>query len=191
MGLFKKEKEICPICQSEMGFFTATELENGKICDKCAKKIKQSLGEDINFYDMSIEEAEMHINAENERLDEIFGKIAATDIFEVYMNTVLNPKALDVGIKKAKELKGKIAVLGAVKRGTFFAGDKVLIIDGERETAAEVYGVYENLDDMSIYELIAAGNRKKGIDEKIDSSYIVFSTPELIAPGNRAFVIKK
>lgn len=117
--------------------------------------------------------------------------------FEIYMSEVLELKASVVGIKKAKELKSKICVLGMVTSGTFFAEDEVVVVSAAGETPTSLYGVYENINalsgcvkPMTVGDIIAAGNRRKGIPEGMES-YIVLNIEADDFPEGRTHIIKK
>ena len=193
MGLFSKKddnKKSCPICGGKMGFLSSEIVEDGEICDNCAEKIRPMLADEEVLSRITIEEAKNKMAGIERRVNEIANATGASAIFEIYMAEILEPKMGVVGIKKAKEHKGRIGIQGCVNMGAFMNGDSVVIISGETETEATIYGVYEAIDRMDLDEIISTGSRKKGITEGMQS-YIVLAEEGLIPPDGSAKIIKK
>ena len=153
MGLFsKKEKEKCPICGKEMTFFSKTLIADGAICDDCVKMLRGQFDIEsywVGRYDgtyrqkfddplagLTTEDIRAIIAEKKEsqaaaaaQYGGSYGSLfKAEDVFSIA------PKPLEVGIKRAKELKDKLVVRGMILTGALNKGDEVTVIHGGSET---------------------------------------------------------
>ena len=140
MGLFgkkKKEAEQCPICGKKISFFSGLAILDGTICDDCEKMVRAQF--DIEEYwknygccewnrttsnplkAMTVEEIKEMINEkkaeQTQVVEEIGGDYAA--IAKVEKTFSIAPKAMDVGLKRAKALKNKIVATSYIMSGEF------------------------------------------------------------------------
>ncbi len=181
MGLFgkkNKEKEKCPICGGEMGFFSSELLKDGTICPECAKTLRgiydvehwtveradgtlwQKQYDTLN--DLTIEEARQYITAARQEQSEAVAALGQdySAIFKVEETFTIAPKALDVGLKRSKLLKDKTVVKGLVQAGTFTRDDSVTILHGEQKIETKLLAVYE-CDGVSDFDTELGANMCK------------------------------
>ena len=160
MGLFdKKEKKKCPICGGELKFFDSLTVADGEICADCEKKIrgkfdieeywKQKWGttgyerddyklqRDDPLQGMSVAAIKDMIDTMKAQQAEILEELGSTyaNIAKVGNCFTIAPKPLDVGMKRAKELKNKYVATSEIISGEFSRGDEVTVTtDGEDVT---------------------------------------------------------
>ena len=149
MGLFsKKEKEKCPICGKEMTFFSKTLIADGAICDDCVKMLRGQFDIEsywVGRYDgtyrqkfddplagLTTEDIRAIIAEKKEAQAAAAAQYGGTyeNLFKVEDLFTIAPKPLDVGLKRAKELKDKLVVRGMILTGAFTKGDEVTILRG-------------------------------------------------------------
>ncbi len=149
MGLFsKKEKEKCPICGKEMTFFSKTLIADGAICDDCVKMLRGQFDIEsywVGRYDgtyrqkfdgplagLTSEDIRAIIAEKKEAQAAAAAQYGGTyeNLFKVEDLFTIAPKPLDVGLKRAKELKDKLVVRGMILTGAFTKGDEVTILRG-------------------------------------------------------------
>lgn len=154
MGLFgkkKKEAEQCPICGKKISFFSGLVISDGTICDDCEKMVRAQFNIEEYCYRredwkqttsdplkaMTVEEIKEMINEkkaeQTQVVEEIGGDYAA--IAKVEKTFGIAPKAMDVGLKRAKALKNKIVATSYIMSGEFSRGDEVTVsLDGANIT---------------------------------------------------------
>ncbi len=127
-----KEKPKCPICGSEMGFFSKTELSNGAICDKCVERAQSLIGNRL-IAEMSVEAVKAVIAEEDELNAKLVGAFGGEypNLFKAEFAHPISPKATDVGIARAKAMQGAFAVKGTVISGSFDKGPVTVIRGGQ------------------------------------------------------------
>lgn len=178
MGLFgKKEKQHCPVCGNEMGFFSSTEVADGKICESCYNRYhnpadyeKHSVAYYKDLYDKEAEEVS--------KITEKFGKVSA--ILKVDADEILNLRALDVGIKNANTYNGHDCLRGSVVFGEFKKDCKVFGVHEGEKVTLDLLGFYKDKGDMG--EVIAGSigrNAKVG-----DYGNCIVADPQLMAVGD-------
>ena len=133
-----KEKPKCPICGSEMGFFTKTELADGAICDKCVARTQSLIGNRL-IAEMSIEAVKAVIAEEDEVNAKLVGAFGGEypNLVKVEYVLPISPKATEVGIARAKVFKDSLAAKGTVVSGEFSSGP-VTLIRGSEKISAEL-----------------------------------------------------
>ena len=131
-----KEKPKCPICGSEMGFFSKTELADGAICDKCIARITPLLGDTL-VSGMSIDAVRAVLAEEDQKNAALIGTYgeAFPNLFKVDYVLPISPKATEVGIARAKAFKDSLAAKGTVVSGEFSSGPVTLIRGSETISA--------------------------------------------------------
>lgn len=147
MGLFsKKEKPKCPICGNEMGFFSSTEVKDGKICDSCYKRFTPADNYeklDIAFYKEQFDKDAKQFA----ELQEKFGNFSAA--MKIEEMEILNLKATDVGIKNAKNLNGSTALRGTVIFGEFVKGCKIFGVHAGEKVELNLIDLYKDKGSMT------------------------------------------
>lgn len=161
MGFFgKKEKRHCPICGSEMGVFSMKVIADSEICENCEKMIRGQF--DIEEYwqrkwgtngthredyrlktadplgAMTLEEVREMIALKKQQQAQVaeqYGS-AYSNLARVESTFTIAPKALDVGLKRAKELKGRVVATCLMVSGELKKGDEVTlkVSDGDIQT---------------------------------------------------------
>ena len=145
MALFgrKKEKERCPVCGNEISFFSGIVVRDGTICSDCEKMLRGSF--DIETYyvrrlngtvkrksedplnDMTIEQIKDMIDTQKEQQTRSVSEHGEdfAHLYVVQDYFTIAPKAVDVGLKRARAFKNKLVVRGMVQSGVFEQGDTV------------------------------------------------------------------
>ena len=163
----------CDICGEKLGFLetgfwsiNAKRLADGVICEHCLRKLKfladyrnswipKALHKTSPFHaiynrtphTLKVQEAQTVFEAAQTFAKEELATIGPeyTSYFHMRNACFIEPTALQVGIKRAKQMNSKLVLFGFVQLGQFQKGDKVLICDkdGSREaTVLEAY-VYD------------------------------------------------
>lgn len=133
-----KEKPKCPICGSEMGFFSKTDLSDGAICDKCVARVTPLIGDRL-LSELTVAAAKSKLEEEdkvNASLVAAFGN-EFPNFFKVEYVIPISPKPTEFGIARAKALKDSLAAKGYVVSGEFAAGP-VTVIRGGKQIPAEL-----------------------------------------------------
>ncbi|MBR5430131.1 MAG: hypothetical protein IK116_06335 [Firmicutes bacterium] len=189
MGLFGKKKnadqKTCPLCGGELKFFSSRVLGDGEtICGSCENKVRNNFGlyyqrrregdpeaRDFTVDNYRLDDALRHatlaevreIIAFNEERDRAAAAAYGNfdNMFTVEASFTIAPRAVDVGLNRAKRLKNKTVTQGRAAKGSFRTGDKVLIMDGRQKIDAEVLTAYRNTGEDFQTEL-SANMQKKG-----------------------------
>ena len=206
MGLFgKKEAKRCPICGGEMTFFSSALVADGEICPDCEKKLRGEVqleqywehkfghgykDEDYklktydHLRDLTLDDIRTIFAEKQERREESLEMLGDdyANIFQPEEAFSIEPKPLQVGLKRAKQMKGSCVVRGMAQRGSFDQGDSVLIVhEGEARPA-------------TILELVPCGSldfwtemamHKKHIDEGFPAWFVLSPTDGFVEPGDR------
>ncbi|MBR2783745.1 MAG: DUF4428 domain-containing protein [Firmicutes bacterium] len=216
MGLFgkkkdkEKEQKTCPICGGEIKFFSSRVLADGEtICQNCENKVRNNYGlyyrrrklanpldQDFTIDNYALDDAIRHatlaevkeIIAAQEEADAAavaeYGDFA--NMFTVEDCWTIAPKAVDVGLKRAKLFKNRIVVQGRAAKGSFATGDKVLIMNGSLKTDAEVLQAYKNTGEDFDTEL-KANLQRKGCGSG-EAGWLILDQEQLLPAG--AVVVK-
>ena len=130
MGLFgkkKKEAEQCPICGKKISFFSGLVISDGTICDDCEKMVRAQF--DIEEYWKNYGCCEWNRTTSDPL------KAKADEEIKVEKTFGIAPKAMDVGLKRAKALKNRIVATSYIMSGEFSRGDAVTVsFDGANMT---------------------------------------------------------
>ncbi len=110
--------------------------------------------------------------------NDVAGKVTA--IMKIRDSELLMLRPLDVGLKRAKLLKGKTCARGYVGEGEFAKGDRAILISGGKEHEIELIDVYKGSLHDTTAHLIAAG-MQKNIASKGDLAYLIFDGGEALA----------
>ena len=183
MGLFgKKEKKLCPICGKEMGFLSSKVIADGEICEECENRARRVFG--MHTFTEYERETELHLmkfrdDMSSATLEDIRAiialqekdgeaakeKLAGLGDFTASFTTdaafTIDPKPMDVGLKRAKILKGATVVDGVVQSGEFQNGDTVYIV-GDGKVEATVLECYKR-DASDFQTELSAHMQKKGV----------------------------
>ncbi len=208
MGLFgKKDKEPkrCPICGSEMSFFSSALIADGEICADCEKKLRGDVrleqywerrfghgfrDEDykLKTYDplkeLTLEDVRTIFAEKQERQEESLEMLGDeyANIFQPEEAFTIEPKPLQVGIKRAKMMKGSCVARGMTQRGSFDQGDSVLIIhEGEARPAT----ILELVPCTSLDFMTEMAMHKKHIDEGYPAWFVLDPADGFVEPGDR------
>ncbi|MBO4899165.1 MAG: hypothetical protein J5509_02640 [Lachnospiraceae bacterium] len=154
MGLFSKKIEICPVCGKEMNaglFGDSMVVADGIICGACEKMLRgqfdverhleldgfveggiKEVSEDT-LKALTIDDIRRIVNEKKEKQAEATGAYSGefASILTAEEVFMIAPKPLDVGIKRAKELKERLVVRGLVQAGAFAKGDTVTIVHAD------------------------------------------------------------
>ena len=205
MGLFgkkKKEAEQCPICGKKISFFSGLAISDGTICDDCEKMVRGQF--DIEEYfgtdgygredwklstsdplkAMTVEEIKEMINEkkaeQTQVVEEIGGDYAA--IAKVKKTFSIAPKAMDVGLKRAKALKNKIVATSYIMSGEFSRGDAVTVsLDGANITTT-ILDVIE-CSSASTFKTVLEANFGKHKAKEGVSAWIILDVMEGVDEG--------
>ena len=144
-----KEKKHCPICNNEMTFLKSVALADGTICSDCEAMLRGKYDIDRWWHlrfdgtvkqkshdpllDMSIADVQAIIAEAKQNQAETVGSLGgefsalltADDVFSI------EPKAKDVGVKRAKAYKNRLVVRGMIQSGEFSREDSVVILHGD------------------------------------------------------------
>ena len=204
MGLFKKkEKQLCPICGNELKLLHSLSVADGQICESCEKRIrgqfeieeywKKRFGatgaswEDYKLkqYDPLQEMAIAEIRELVASMDEDQAAILR-DYGSDYANIAkagkcftIAPKAVDVGLKRAKALKNRLVVTAEIVSGEFCRGDGVSVLAGEREFRTSLLDVIE-CSGSSTFETELHANMGKHKASAGSSAWLFLDIQELI-----------
>ncbi len=199
MGLFsKKEKEKCPICGKEMTFFSKTLIADGAICDDCVKMLRGQF--DIESYwarrydgtyrqkfddplaGLTTEDIRTIIAEKKAAQAEAAAQYGGTygNLFKVEDLFTIAPKPLDVGIKRAKELKDKLVVRGMILTGAFTKGDEVTILRGSGTKTVLLDLI--PCDGVTEFETALKANMHKKTAEAGTNAWLILDTAGGIAP---------
>ena len=160
----------CDLCGKKLPFLdtgfwsvNAKWLADGVICGHCLKKmnvlvdyrsswIPEALRKTAPFSAISnravhalrVQEAALVLESVDTFAKEALSAAGAeyTALFHMRNACFIEPTALQVGIKRAKELNGKLVLFGFVQLGQFQKGDKVLIRDKDENREATVLEAY-------------------------------------------------
>lgn len=158
-GKFVPHGKKCDICGKKLaylatGFWSVNSkrLADGVICECCHEKLQllsdycsswipKHLRKTVPFhaiynntpYLLKAQEAKEELNA--------IGP-GYTSFFRMKDACFIEPTALQVGMKRAKQLNNKLVLFGFVQLGRFEQGGRVLILDGKNRRESTVLEVY-------------------------------------------------
>lgn len=97
----------------------------------------------------------------------------------------IEPKPLDVGVKRSKELKGRIVVSGRVKGGTFTKGECVAIVgsDGVVKANTKLLDVIPDGGAVDFNTELNANMHKKTVDLGKDA-WLILDVTEGVSAGD-------
>ncbi len=208
MGLFgKKEKKLCPICGNEMKFLSGVTVDDGQICSDCEKMLrgkfniteywKKRWGTDgfdradyvIKNSDplkvMTIAEIEEMIKSMKEEQREIIENVGSdyANVAKADKCFSIAPKALDVGMKRAKAYKNRIVATSEIITGEFAKDDKVTITTKGNDVTTTILDVIE-CSSSSTFETMLAANTGKHKVGAGTSAWIILDLTEGVSEGS-------
>ena len=109
---------------------------------------------------------------------EFSSQFSCADVFTI------EPKPLDVGIPRAKALKGRVVTLGKVKGGEFAKGDSVAIVkNGTVDAHTKLLDLIPYEDGISFdTELNANMHKTKASFDK--EAWLILDVTEGVGPGD-------
>lgn len=210
MGFFRKI-EICPVCGKEMDggiFGDSMVIADGKICGKCERMLRGEY--DIKRYMermaftsgefrertedplkmMTVEMLRELIREKNEqkesKIEEYSGDyssvLTADEVF------VISPKPLEVGIKRAKELKNRIVVRGMVQLGDFTKGDDIIVDHKGNLTETFILDVIPCSGVVDFMTELKANMHKKDVAQD-QNAWIIIDLENGVSKGD--VIVKK
>ena len=200
MGLFsKKEKEKCPICGKELTFFSKTLIADGAICDDCTKMLRGQFDIEsywVERYDgtyrqkfddplagLTTEDIRTLIAKKKEAQAQAAAQYGGTygNLFKTEDVFSIAPKAMDVGIKRAKELKDKLVVRGMILTGAFTKGDEVTVIHGGVEMKTVLLDLIP-CDGVTEFDTALKANMHKKTGEAGSNAWFILDLTGGVVP---------
>lgn len=208
MALFgkkEKEKTLCPVCGMEMNagiFGDSIAVADGTICGNCERmlrgkydvqryverklfssEIREKTEDPLRAMSVSmIKELIAEIKATQEEALSLHGE-AYSSLLTADTVTMISPKPLDVGLKRAKELKNKLVARGMVQKGQFAAGDIVVIFHEDSEKPVRLLDVIpcSGVSDLALE--LKAKMHKKEVTENLNA-WLILDTDTGIKAGD-------
>lgn len=208
MGLFgKKEKKSCPICGNELKLLSGLVVEDGQICSDCEKKLRGQFniteywkkGWGTTGFDradyvlktkdplkaMTIAEIEDMMHSMKEEQAKIIEEVGSdyANVAKVDKCFSIAPKALDVGLKRAKAFKNKIVATSQIITGEFAKDDTVTVTTDGKDITTTILDVIE-CSNSSTFETMLASNLRKHNAEAGTSAWILLDLTEGVGEGS-------
>lgn len=208
MGLFgKKEKKVCPICGNELKLLSSLPVEDGSICSDCEKMLRGKFniteywekrwGADgfdradyvIKNSDplkvMTVAEIEEMIRSMKEEQAQIIENVGSdyANVAKADKCFSIAPKALDVGMKRAKAYKNRIVATSEIIAGEFAKDDTVTITTNGNDVTTTILDVIE-CSSSSTFETMLAANTGKHKVEAGTSAWIILDLTERVSEGS-------
>lgn len=209
MGLFgKKEKKLCPICGNEMKFLSGLQVEDGQICSDCEKMLrgkfdiseywKKRWGTDgFNRADyvlktsdplkvMTIAEIEEMVKSIKEEQAEIIENVGSdyANVAKADKCFSIAPKAVDVGIKRAKAYKNRIVATSSIITGEFAKDDAVTITTNGNDVTTTILDVIECSSSSTFETMLSAHLGSKHKAGAGTSAWIILDLTEGVSEGS-------
>jgi hypothetical protein len=208
MGLFgKKKMEICPVCGGEMDaglFGDSKAVVDGIICGKCEKMLRGKY--DIQTYvergifdsienakekrddplsHMTVAQIKSLVDDAKAKQAEAVAQMGASysSVLTAELVFMITPKPLDVGIKRAKELKNKLVVRGLVQAGTFKKGDEAVIVHDGSEKSTTILDVIP-CDGVTDFDLALKANMHKKEASADTNAWIITNEESGVKEGD-------
>ena len=184
MGLFsKKEKAKCPICGAEMGFFSSTSINDGKVCDACLEAYGAAYDKASSQLTIAeLQAAKAVKDREAAEAEAKYGKFSGFMKIDAY--ECLDLKMTEVGIKKAKEFKDKMCLRGLVESGTFTDHSVVDAYHNGEKVEIKLLDIYKGKGPMN--DVIASHVGKK-VFGKADYVDIIVEGGQILMEGDLVF----
>ncbi len=207
MGLFgKKEKKLCPVCGNELKLFSSLVVKDGEICKDCENMIRAdynvteywqkrfgSIGDERSDYmakisdpiqNMTVDEIKEMIQTMKEEHEQIMEDVGSdyANVAKAAMCFSIAPKALDVGLKRAKELKNRLVATCQIVAGEFEKGDSVTVTNRGVNTSTKILDVIECSGSSTFSTELNAnmGKHKAGAGK---SAWIILDLSEGVEDG--------
>lgn len=201
MKLFgKKEKKLCPICGNELKLFSSLLVDDGEICSDCEKMIrgqfniteywKQRWGtygyENVDpLKVMTVDEIKKMINSMKKEQAQIIENVGSNyaNIAKADKCFSIAPKALDVGLKRAKAYKNRFVATSQIISGEFAKGDTVTVTTNGKDITTTILDVFE-CSNSSTFETTLAANMGKHKAEAGTSAWIILDLTGDVSQGS-------
>lgn len=208
MGLFgfgKKEKKRCPICGGEMGLFSTKLLRDGEICESCEQMIRgqfdieeywrRRLGTDGRHREdyklvhddpmscMTVDEVRAMIEEKKALSAEAEAEFGFDydNLARVESCFSIAPGPLQVGIKRSRELKGRVVATSMIVSGEMKRGDAVTLISGGWQEQTTVLDVIPCSSSSTFETELGANIGKHKAGEGVNAWVILDVTVDLPA----------
>ena len=185
----KEVKNACPLCGGKAGLLNSVILNDGtSICDKCAAKLRTRYPieerEKLDAFGYVAYKSDGTVktyiyDALNElSLDEVKAAMAEQDMEASKAEEVLGigfsatftagenifriaPKTMDVGMFRAKKLKGALVVEGVVHTGEFAKDDAVVLVHDGVQTPITIFEAHTK--DVGGFEMELKANLSRKV----------------------------
>lgn len=203
----KKRKKSCPICGNELKLFSSLPVEDGEICSDCEKMLRGQFniteywkqrwgttGFDRADYVlktsdplkvMTVAEIEEMIRSMKEEQAQIIENVGSNyaNVAKVDNCFSIAPKALEVGMKRAKAYKNRIVATSQIITGEFAKDDTVTVTTNGKNITTTILDVIE-CSNSSTFETMLASNIRKHNVEAGTSAWILLDLMEDIGEGS-------
>ena len=210
---FVPHSKKCDLCGKKLPFLVtgfwsinAKWLADGVICEHCFRKlhtledyrnswIPKTLRDTTPFcaiynrvaHTLKVQEAESVFKAAEAFAKEKLSAAGAEYISCFHMRNAcfVEPTALQVGIKRAKQMNGRLVLFGFVQLGQFQKGDKILICDknGNREsTVLEAYVYDPDVPENDLEVMLKAHMGKQRLSQW-QTGWLVLDDEQTVAAG--------
>ena len=181
----KKEKELCPLCGGEMGFFSKTSIGDGAICDKCVARIDSTI--DLGgamLSSMKLDDLKALIEEDKKKTDAVIARFGGkyANIFKVDDVITISPSATEVGIARSKAMKNSVVAKGVVIAGGFESGD-VCVSRGGAETPANLVEAVPYESGSDVGQVIAA-HMYKGAVTAVKPAWMILASGADVGIGD-------
>lgn len=202
----------CCLCDRRLGFFctglwstNARHLADGALCRRCHDRLRELVYHkhewmsaeqltcarwkrcsDTTWQQMSAQTARELIALKEQRDQSILAACGpdAQALFRVQESFRIEPTAYQVGVLRARRMRGRAVVYGPVDEGVFRRKDAVRIHDGDAVFHAAVIEAYrDDLVNSFQVHLSARGGRQRLTDGQ--TGWLILDWPEEISPGAR------
>ncbi len=207
--LFKREKETCPLCSEPLGLLNSIVLGDGSsICNKCANGLRsvfpiEEREEEDEFGDV-VYNSQGNVSTylfdhlstatledvQRVKREQEFSKIKAqADLGGEYGNVFtvsgdvfpIAPKAFDVGLIRAKQLKNRLVAEGLVQSGSFTKGDVGVLLHEGRKLNVKILEVHKK--DVGSFQNTISANMSKSAKAG-DTAWLILDLENGIAKGD-------
>lgn len=207
MGLFEKKKKACPVCGGELKFLSSLSVADGEICESCEKMIRgkfdieeyweKRIGRDgfrredyklkrtDSLQEMTVEDIRDMVTTMKAEQAEIMENIGSeyANVARAGNCFTIAPKALEVGLKRAKAYKDKYVATSEIISGEFSKGDTVTVTTDGQNLSTQILDVIE-CSNSSTFETMLAANSHEHTVNAGTSAWILLDLSEGVKEGS-------
>lgn len=134
---------------------------------------------------MTIAEIEDMMHSMKEEQEKIIEEVGSNyaNVAKVDNSFSIAPKALDVGLKRAKAFKNKIVATSEIITGEFAKDDTVTVTTDGEDITTTILDVIE-CSNVSTFETMLASNLRKHNAEAGTSAWILLDLTEGVSEGS-------